>query len=368
LVVAGRLLEQLLMLPMRTFEFRQFMLTAGLIACVVCAISTNAVTFVWDPSPDQTVVGKVEGYRLYYASGNFVAEATDGLAPIAPFRLSVGLQTTAVVTNLVPGLTYYFAVVAVGSDGVESPYSNVATFTQAVAPEDPPGGSGNETNSPAMSLAGMLPRLWLYPTNGVALLALSGAVGSTFAIQSSTNPALSGSWTTVTNLRLTLPAPNASPNPVTILERAFVPSLQYFQDPNAIDGILRCYRIYMPLGYPIVANQALSAQDMPSRLVAVNLPGISAYTVCYVPSEAAYLDYIDKTSIVKLVVSGATIREIADKVATTLGQNWTSASEFTVTEEGDKLLFATVVQTDDPLTDPPLGVPRVPNPNIIIEF
>ena len=336
-----------------------------MIGCLVCANSPRAVTFVWDPSPDQSVAGKIVGYRLYYAVGNFTTEPIDGLAPIDPFRLSVGMQTTAVVTNLVPGWTYYFAVVAVGTNDVESPFSNVATYTE---PGEPPGGSGAETNSTALNLAGMLPRLWLYPPNGQVLLGVSGAVGSTFLIQASTNPTLSGSWTTVTSLRLTVPAPNANLNPVTTLERAFVPSLEYFQDTNAIDGILRYYRIYMPLGYPIVAYQVLSHRDIPSRLIAVRLPGINAYIVCYVTPEAAYLDYNNNTYIVKLVSSGATIREVADKVATAIGQNWTSASEFTVTEEGAKLLFATVVQTDDPLTDPPLGIPRASSSNILIDF
>lgn len=200
------------------------------------------------------------------------------------------------------------------------------------------------------------------------MLAVSGAVGATFAIQCSTNPALVGSWTTITNLRLKVAAPNANPNPLTTLEKAFVPALEVFQDPAPIDGALRYYRICMPLGYPILANQVLSYQEIASRLVAVRLPGINTYIVCYVTPEAAYLDYNSKTYIVKLESSGPNIREIADKVASTIGQNWTTASEFTVTDEGAKILFATVVQTDDPSTDPLPGVPRASSSDIIIDF
>jgi hypothetical protein len=197
---------------------------------------------------------------------------------------------------------------------------------------------------------------------------VSGTVGATFAIQTSTNPAIADSWITITNLKLTALAPNANTNPITTLEKAFIPALETFQDPSPIDGAFRTYRIYMPLGYAILANQVLAHQEIRSRLVAVRLPGINAYIVCYVTPEAAYLDYNDKTYIVKLEPSGPTIREVATKVATTLSQNWTSASEFTVTDDGAKLLFATVVQTDDPATDPPLGMPRPSSSEILIDF
>jgi hypothetical protein len=126
--------------------------------------------------------------------------------------------------------------------------------------------------------------------------------------------------------------------------------------------------MYMPLGFPILADQVLAKQGFTPRLIAVRCPGLDGYVVCYVTEEAAYLDYNDKTYIVKLVPSGPTIREVANLVAESLGQNWTSASEFTVGADGIKSIFATVVQTDDPLLDPPIGVPRIPGLDIVIDF
>lgn len=344
-----------------------------------------SIQLAWDPSPDAAV----SSYKVYYGLQDFTAPNASNASRES---LPVGLNTGVIIPNPVVGLTYYFAVVAVDTNGVESDFSNVISYTvpPSIVPLPPfpdgsggststgggtgttTGGSGSTNGGPStptqVNLLGMLPRLWLYPTNGQALIALQGTVGASFAIQYSTNPAIADSWITITNITLTLPAPNANTAPATTLERAFIPALEAFQDPNPADGIMRYYRIYMPNGYPVLANQVLAQQGIHTRLVAVRCPGLSGYIVCYVTQEAAYLDYNNATYIVKLESSGATIREVATKVATTLQQNWTSASEFTVADDGAKFLFATVVKTDDPLSDPPLGVPRASSSDILIDF
>lgn len=67
------------------------------------------VLVAWDAVPGSGVIG----YRVHYGvvSGDY--EET----------LDVGNTTTATVTGLVGGLTYYIAVTAVGAGGVESEYS-----------------------------------------------------------------------------------------------------------------------------------------------------------------------------------------------------------------------------------------------------
>jgi hypothetical protein len=360
------------------------------LALLLPVAHASIVNLTWDPSPDASTPGSITGYKLYYSLMDFTRpEFTNG----SVISLPLGNTTNAVLTNLAGGNMYFFSVVSVGADGVESEYSNVASYVVPVDGDAPPlpdlggggsggtnvvsgggsGGSGGSTggtggvSSPTQSsLIGMLPRVWLYPTNGQALLAISGTVGAKFTIQSSTNPGSPGSWITVTNLKMTMAAPNANPMPGTTLEKAFIPALQSFQDPDPLSGN-RFYRLYMPLGYAIVANQVLTEQGYNGRLIAVRLPGIDGHIVCYVTQEAAYLDYNDTTYMVKLEMSGPSIREVATKVATTLTQNWTSASEFTVSDAGIKSLFATVVQTDSPASDPPLGVPNVSS-SIVIDF
>ena len=95
------------------------MKTSLSILCILCvsALSqAHAVTLEWDPSPDAWVAG----YRLY-ASTNSVAvhQLTN-----APVRVDAGTNTTAQLTNLTAGLTYYFVATAYTADGAESLPSN----------------------------------------------------------------------------------------------------------------------------------------------------------------------------------------------------------------------------------------------------
>src|SRR4051812_5799292 len=220
---------------------------AILLGCVLGAGNARSVTIQWKPSPE-AAIGKIIGYKIYYGPEDFTQASPDGLSRIAPFAQFVGSHTNVVITNLVGGLTYYFACVAVDTDGVESSYSNLARF---VAPFDSPP-PPPDTNS--FNLTDMLPRLSLYSTNGRAFLAVSGPVGATMTIQRSTNPWLANSWITITNLNLGAIARAADINPLSTLQKAFIPALESFQDPNPINGAFCWYRLYMPLGYAIVAN------------------------------------------------------------------------------------------------------------------
>lgn len=69
---------------------------------------------MWDPSTDSSVVG----HNVYYggASGNYTNE------------LSVGNATNVVISSLIEGRTYYFAVTAYDDLGDESDYSREITY------------------------------------------------------------------------------------------------------------------------------------------------------------------------------------------------------------------------------------------------
>jgi hypothetical protein len=62
----------------------------------------------------------VTGYRVYYGSspGTYVQQPGAGI--------SVGNFSSFIATGLQKGVTYYFAVTAVGSQGNESAFSNEA--------------------------------------------------------------------------------------------------------------------------------------------------------------------------------------------------------------------------------------------------
>ena len=70
-----------------------------------------SVTLAWDSSVPAT---DVAGYTIYYgvSSRNYTN------------LVDVGLATTGAVSNLVAGRTYYFAVTASSSAGLESDYSS----------------------------------------------------------------------------------------------------------------------------------------------------------------------------------------------------------------------------------------------------
>jgi hypothetical protein len=76
----------------------------------LAAHAEQSVTLAWDPSPDPEVTGAI----VYYgnASRNY------------PYHTNVGNVTRATVNGLEAGLTYYFAVTATNSAGLESDYSN----------------------------------------------------------------------------------------------------------------------------------------------------------------------------------------------------------------------------------------------------
>jgi len=79
----------------------------------VCSNLTTSAVLAWQPSTDPTVAG----YKLYYG----VASHTYTHA------IDVGQATTATISNLAVGTTYYFAATAYDSSGVESPFSNEAS-------------------------------------------------------------------------------------------------------------------------------------------------------------------------------------------------------------------------------------------------
>jgi hypothetical protein len=79
----------------------------------VCTNLTASAALAWQPSSDPTVMG----YQLYYGTASRTYTGT----------VNVGPATTATVSNLTNGTTYYFAVTAYNSSGVQSPFSNEAS-------------------------------------------------------------------------------------------------------------------------------------------------------------------------------------------------------------------------------------------------
>ncbi len=85
----------------------------ALIAFSLPAHGDQSVTLAWDPNPEPDV----SGYIVYF--GNASRDY--------PSSTNVGNVTTATVYGLQEGLTYYFAITATNTAGLESDYSNEVT-------------------------------------------------------------------------------------------------------------------------------------------------------------------------------------------------------------------------------------------------
>jgi hypothetical protein len=97
--------------------------------------AAQSVTLEWDRSADA-----VAGYRVHYG------EASKAYST----RRDVGKETRAVINGLKEGATYYFAVSAYSSAGLESQFSNELRYTVPVSPDSAsPDGAGGGPSSPS---------------------------------------------------------------------------------------------------------------------------------------------------------------------------------------------------------------------------
>ena len=92
-----------------------------LLAVLPLSVSAGKnITLAWNPSGDS----RTTGYKIHYGltSQNY-DQAVD-----------VGNATSATLAIPADGATYYFVATAYNQSGVESPFSNEATFTVPAAP------------------------------------------------------------------------------------------------------------------------------------------------------------------------------------------------------------------------------------------
>jgi len=104
-------------------QMRPSSLPVLIAALLILAFSVPAfaadVTLSWDPNSESDLAG----YRLYYGT----ASGVYGMP------ITLGIQTTFTITNLPPG-TYFFALTAFNTSGLESGFSNEVTTTISSTP------------------------------------------------------------------------------------------------------------------------------------------------------------------------------------------------------------------------------------------
>ncbi|MCU0770852.1 MAG: fibronectin type III domain-containing protein [Verrucomicrobia bacterium] len=104
--------------PLETALSALFVLLIWLASLIYC-LSAD-VTLAWDPSPDAGIAS----YRVHYGtlSGTYTATTNAGLA------------TNLTVSGLNVGKTYWFAATAVGTNDLESHFSNEVGYTVPIPP------------------------------------------------------------------------------------------------------------------------------------------------------------------------------------------------------------------------------------------
>lgn len=100
------------------------------LASSVSAATFHTITLAWDPVSD----AEIAGYKVYIGTESQLYTEV----------LDAGMNAELSVPNMEFGETYYIAVTAVGSGGLESPYSEEIIVT--VSPPPLPAGGGISMN------------------------------------------------------------------------------------------------------------------------------------------------------------------------------------------------------------------------------
>jgi hypothetical protein len=358
-----------------------------LVACLIepfatrCGAQANVV-LSWNPS----VSPGVAAYNVCWGtnSGNYIF--TNGFS---------NLTTNATITlsDAATNEVFYFAVQAVGSNGLTSAFSNEQGYTNG-APSNlpPPPGGGTNTNPPIVvnppgggttntnagsftastNLTGVPPYLGLAVSNGQVNLTINGTVGALLNIVGTTNDLSLNEWSAITNLTLTNLASGAETNqqgqPQDLLNVAYVPGTQTVSMGGTNGATFQYFQVVMPYDYAILADQVLLANTNGTyspRLIVVSMPG-DVDDVCYVNQFSSFVHYTHTNSALQLYSSGPTIRQIANTLASSLNLDWTAASEFTYSN-GMGQVLATVIETEPPSSDPVAGQ-NPPGAPIVINF
>ncbi|HWW01928.1 MAG TPA: fibronectin type III domain-containing protein [Candidatus Acidoferrum sp.] len=141
----------------------------GLIAAFITSLPFAAwgqsrVALAWDASRG----GAIAGYRLYSGVANQSYSTME----------DVGNATTATVSNLVAGMTYYFAVTAYDPAGLESAFSAEVGYTVPSTPAAPVSLQLSFTETGEVLLTGSAPPGYVYDVQVSSDLSSWTSVGS----------------------------------------------------------------------------------------------------------------------------------------------------------------------------------------------
>jgi len=341
--------------------------------------SQTQVTLTWNLSTSPGVAS----YNVCWGTNSGIYIYTNNFSDTTT-------NATISISDAVTNEVFFFAVQAVGTNGLASEFSNVAGFTNGSGSTmPPPPGGGTNTNPPivvnppgggtnnpvpgpiaATNLTGVPPFLGMAVSNGQANLTIYGTVGAMMNIMESTNNLSMNEWSALTNVTLTNIASvgetNQQGQPQDLLNVAYVPGTQTLPVGAIAAAPFGYFKAVMPYDYAILADQVLLANtNYTPRLIVVNMVGVVDDS-CYVNQASSFIHYTRTNATLQLLSSGPTIRQIAGTLSSSLNLDWTSASEFTYSN-GIGQILATVIETEPPSSDPVAGQ-NPPSSPIVINF
>ena len=129
-------------------------------------VFAQSVTLTWNPSPDTNAVG----YKIYYGETSDVYTGTVYVANAT--------TTTATVSGLTGGVTYYFSATTVDASGLESPFSNETTYMPA-ASTNTVTGTNSTPSAPQPPTLDPVANVTIYTNAGTQTINLTGISAGT---------------------------------------------------------------------------------------------------------------------------------------------------------------------------------------------
>jgi hypothetical protein len=155
------------------------------------ALASSSVTLAWNPSSDASVAG----YNIYYGSASH--DYTN--------EVPVGNVTSASISGLVAGSTYFFAATAYDASGQESAFSNEASY---VIPTNSVISASVVNHPPTLNV---LKSLKINENSGLQTINLTGiSSGATNESQALTISAVSSNPTLIPNPVVNYVSPNVA--------------------------------------------------------------------------------------------------------------------------------------------------------------
>jgi len=232
--------------------------------CIILVLSqaicfASTVVLQWDPS------AAASGYKVYYQKDSstqpFIGTgATQGASPI-----NVSNQTSASISGLDPTHSYYFAVTAYDTSGVESTYSNIAfvpALVSNVSVTISGNGSGNVNSNPSV-IACSSGTCSAQVDNGstITLYATPSDTSSTLSLFSAWSGCAStngSSCTVAINAATNITATFSTQQPVHIAGGNFYSALQTAYSSAITNSTIQAQAVTLSGGFTTNLNKTIS--------------------------------------------------------------------------------------------------------------